>query len=135
MYKILVAVLENKDMKDQLHYDEWKDKTELFHNNNEGRTIQTQRINPYWQNPTKAQRVLYLYLKHKHNCREEPHESEIFEIYSEYVTPIGNQRFTNNPEGDDERIRSNARLWFRNSISALVFLGWFGLQFNRKATL
>ncbi len=89
----------------------------------------------YWKKPTKGQKELYLYLRHKFECGEDPHESEIFEIYANYVTPINKWRLTNNEKWDEERIHKCARAWFKASISSLVFLGWFGLQFKRKVEL
>lgn len=118
-------------MKDLIHYEEWKNKGIEFCIVDE-EALTTQRINVYWQKPTKAQAELYKYLKRKVDCGEKPHESEIFEIYTNHVKALNRLRFTDNPELDDERIHNNARQWFKQSLASLVLLGWFGLQFKKR---
>lgn len=136
--------------KDLIHYEEWKNKgyeirienvvTDLvphkkieFSDRNAKDVITPQRVSPYYQNPTDAQLILYKYLQRKHEREEEPHEAEIMEIYLEHTKPLNKHRFTTNPEADDERIHRIARAWYKRSVAALVFLGYFGLQFKRKA--
>ncbi len=118
-------------MKDQLHYEECIRKGLLPIRGGGNEAIVSHRIcdDPV-KRVMKGQLELYKYFKQKYECGEKPHESEIFEIYSKYVTTPERWRATGNPEVDEDRVRYNARNWFKRAIAALVMEGFFTLNFK-----